>query len=380
MIRARIGIVQRVLPHYRVPFFEMLNVALKSCDIELQVFYGQERPGTVPKTETGRWPWGIFSPNRYWVVQGRELVWQPWMANSRACDLMIVEHSSRLLINYVLQARRFLSCRHKLAYWGHGKNFQARRNCSLNESVKRHALKHCDWWFAYTDLSAEIVKKAGFPIERTTVVQNTIDTRELEGSLAAIGAESIELARVRLGLKGTRVGLFCGGMYPEKQLPFLVKACERIRELLPDFEVILVGNGPDSSIVEQACARNPWMHYVGAAFGKDRALYFALGDILMMPGLVGLAIIDSFAACLPMFTTNIPIHSPEIGYLRNGENGWMTEHSVEAYAQAIVHYFEDPALQSKLRDGCKQSAKIYTLENMVSNFTNGIKRCLALAG
>jgi glycosyltransferase involved in cell wall biosynthesis len=120
------------------------------------------------------------------------------------------------------------------------------------------------------------------------------------------------------------------------------------------------------------------LHYVGPIYGPDRAAYFKLGLAMLMPGLVGLAIVDSFVTQAPIFTTDLPLHSPEIAYLENGINGVMTDFTVEAYADAVAAYLEDGVAQEKLKRGCAESARLYTLENMVGNFAAGIKSCLAV--
>jgi glycosyltransferase involved in cell wall biosynthesis len=95
-----------------------------------------------------------------------------------------------------------------------------------------------------------------------------------------------------------------------------------------------------------------------------------------MPGLVGLAILDAFTASLPMATTDVPIHSPEIEYLEGGRNGLVTEHNVEAYAQAMVSLLSDRNRLKALQEGAASSGRIYTIENMVERFRRGIVVCL----
>ncbi len=75
------------------------------------------------------------------------------------------------LINYVLLTYQLLGVK-KLAFWGHGKNLQARGERRISEFVKRLVSRRVHWWFAYNNLSAEIVKKTGFPEDRITVAQN----------------------------------------------------------------------------------------------------------------------------------------------------------------------------------------------------------------
>jgi exopolysaccharide biosynthesis WecB/TagA/CpsF family protein len=49
--------------------------------------------------------------------------------------------------------------------------------CPKQEKWKQIWLTKVDWWFAYNDLSAGIVRSLGYPEERITSVQNAIDTR-----------------------------------------------------------------------------------------------------------------------------------------------------------------------------------------------------------
>lgn len=375
-----VAIIQRVLPHYRVSFFVGLQKALEQEGIEMVLFYGQEYPGTVPKTKDLNAAWAHRIDNRYFRLNEVELTWQPCLHQLMSADMVIIEQANRLLINYALLLSHQFGKPPKLAYWGHGRNMQAGASRSWRESFKRSLTNGVDWWFAYTTMSAEMVISGGFPAEKTTVVQNAIDTSELTQAAEALSApRQIEGIRVELGIDpNDKVCIFCGGMYADKKLDFLLDACEAIRARVPDFHVVLLGNGPEQHKVEAAAARWPWMHYVGPVYGPDRVAYFKLGLALLMPGLVGLAIVDAFVTQTPIFTTDLPLHSPEIAYLQNGANGMMTDFTVEAYVDAVAAYLEDGAAQEKLKRGCEESARLYTLENMVANFAAGIKSCLSV--
>jgi glycosyltransferase involved in cell wall biosynthesis len=62
--------------------------------------------------------------------------------------------------------------------------------------------------------------------------------------------------------------------------------------------------------------------------------------------------------------------------LRQGENGFMTENTIEDYVQTVVRILTDPALASHLQKGCLEAAKHYTIENMAENFRAGILKAL----
>ena len=139
----------------------------------------------------------------------------------------------------------------------------------------------------------------------------------------------------------------------------------------------MLGDGPEKHKAEAAAAHLSWVHYIGPVYGPDRVVYFKLGLALLMPGLVGLITVDSFVTQTPMFTTDLPDHGPEIAYLENGVNGVMTDYNVDSYADTVVAYLEDSSVQKKLKSGCKRSAQLYTLENMIGNFASGIQSCLS---
>jgi glycosyltransferase involved in cell wall biosynthesis len=371
----KVTIVQRILPHYRSSFAQQLHEQLAMRGIQLELVYGQELPGTVPRTTPLQKPWAHQIDNRYLTVGGTELVWQPCLSKLRDSDLIIVEQSNRLLLNYWLQLRRTVS-RPLFAFWGHGRNMQSRNPQGLRERLKSSLARHVDWWFAYTELSRDTVLRSGFPDERVTVVNNAVDDEELRRGMHACGGiEPLEMART-LGCKGGNVALFCGGLNREKRIDFVLSAAQRVRALVPDFELLIVGDGPERARVEEARQRLPWIHYAGAQMGEARARYFHAAKLLLMPGAIGLVAVDSFIGRCPLFTTELAYHGPEIAYLRSGYNGCMTADDVDSYARSVAQHLQQPRTLDGLKAGCDESARKYSLSAMVTHFAGGVERCL----
>jgi len=229
---------------------------------------------------------------------------------------------------------------------------------------------------AYTKSTADLVRESGFPPDRITIVQNAIDTEELGSALRGVTQAELSRLRAHLSLPNDHVAMYCGGMYAGKQLEFLIEACQIIRKRISDFHVIFIGNGPEQGKIERAAQEHDWIHYVGQKFGLDRAVYFRASRALLMPGLVGLAIVDSFVAGTPLFTTDLQAHSPEISYLEHGTNGVMTPFTVNHYGDAVAQFFESEEMQTRLREGCQRSADVYTFEHFVERFASGIINCL----
>ncbi|MEN9855354.1 MAG: hypothetical protein RLZZ157_480 [Pseudomonadota bacterium] len=204
--------------------------------------------------------------------------------------------------------------------------------------------------------------------------------------MSQIGAERSKLdanrqlaIRAQLVDGSANVGVFVGGLYKEKRLEFLIAACDLIRSAVPDFHVIVIGTGPDAHILEAAAALRPWLHILGPKFGMEKTELVSLGKVWLMPGLVGLAILDSFAYELPLITTDLPYHSPEIDYLEDGVNGVIVRESDSAanYARAVIQLLQDDVLHQKLVTGGIASRTKYSIEEMARRFSEGVISALA---
>jgi len=374
-----VTIIQRVLPHYRVPFVNLLRESLWARGIDLQLVYGQECPGTVPKTVDLDAPWALKIRNTYLKVPGiYELVWQPCIKYIKRSDLIIVEQANRLLVNYLLLSR-FVARGSKIAFWGHGKNMQSANPNGMKETFKRLFIKKVDWWFAYTHISGEIVEGSGFSGTKMTVVNNSIDTDSLSAACKDVNDEVIYKVKKELGIKSENVGVFCGRMVSDKKLPFLIESCILTREMVQDFHMIFIGDGPLQHLVSDACAGHSWMHYIGPKFGNERVPYIKVAKAMLNPGLVGLVVIDSFLLGVPIITTNPHFHGPEIHYLEDNRNGIITAFIVKDYAAGIASYLQSPEKQTRIKKSCAESSCIYTLDNMVDNFVSGVTSCLSLS-
>jgi len=370
-------VVQRAISHYRVPFFQRLQKRLSDKGIQLTVVFGQEHPEIRSTAVSLDEPWAKQIHNLYISCPVGEVVWQPCLRAALQADLVIVEQAGRLLVNYPLHLLRALKCI-RLAFWGHGRNWQSSARGGVTEGIKTRLTGEVDWWFAYTEKTAQLLLSRGFTENRITVVRNTVDTAELTQGISNITDKELNRCREVLGIPGENVVLYCGGMYPNKRLDFLLEACRKIRESLPDFTIIFLGTGSEQFMIEEAAKHCPWVRYVGQVVGEARAVYFRMAKAILMPGLVGLAIIDSFAAGVPMVTTDLPIHSPEIAYLEPGINGIMTAYDTSEFSRAVVDLLTSPERQQALASACRTRAMDYGLDSMVDRFAAGICQCLEM--
>jgi L-malate glycosyltransferase len=216
------------------------------------------------------------------------------------------------------------------------------------------------------------------PSHKITNVQNATDMRRL---MAEIGEEDVsELKAMLTGSPDSRIGLYCGLLGPIKEIPLLLDAARLVHQSCAEFHLVIIGTGPDREWLEQSVSAEPWIHYVGKKFGREFASYFKMADVFLLAGTAGLAIVDSFAAGLPVIATEMSTHPPEISYLVDGENGRITRHNAAALAAAVIECLTTPKLLDKLRTGADAAGNTYTTEAMVKNYSAGIKQCLSRNG
>lgn len=369
----RVLCVQRRLTHYRVPLFEEVRKLLVADGVNFELAHGQPTAAESSKEDEGVLAWADRVPCKY-LLRGH-LCWQNPSRLASGAELVIVTQENKLLYNlWAMVVKR----PKRLAYWGHGRDFQSGNPGGWSERMKRVLASRVDWWFAYTGLTSRLVRSTGFPVERITDLQNAVDSSELVRQCEAVSDADIENFRAGWGIGTGPIGLFVGSLYTDKRLVFLLEAGARLAARIPGFVLVVVGSGPQSDLIEQAARQYAWLRYGGARFGPEKAICLRAADVMLNPGLVGLGILDSFAAGLPMVTTDCGLHSPEIDYLRSGENGIMTVDTQDAFSGAVQGLITDPALRRKLGAAAKADAAHYTIDNMAQNFRRGVLAALAL--
>ena len=370
----RVAIVQRVLPHYRHEFFLHLREMCSQSDIQLDLFYGFERAGTVPQTKQLDVNWAHPIHNRYFSPKKSDLCWQSCFLRVRKHDLVIVEHANTLMLNVPLIAYSKMT-KMKVGFWGHGRNYQASTR-RLSDVVKDRTLLTVDWWFVYTRDGFKYVKSVGFKPKHISVVNNSIDTRAFANQLNTVSETEVATLRIDKCHGSRNISVFCGGLYSLKRLDFLLDACDLIRKRVPDFELVIIGDGPLAEFVFSKAQTRNWLHVVGALHGEEKAAYFRLAKVMLIPGVVGLAVLDGFVSGIPLVTTDISSHGPEIHYIDNGVNGVICYDTLEAYVESVCEILLDKEYRTALSEGALLSAKDYSIEAMSRNFFNGIKGAL----
>ncbi len=362
---------------YRVAFFQHLRSKLDQKGIELRLVVGGGLDEDNAKGDVASLDWAELRPFRQVKIKGHTLLWQPGFDIARESDLVITEQASKQLFNIALSLgqKRFKT---KHAFWGHGRNFQSSIEGTSGEGLKRFLTKRAYWFFAYNNLSAEAAAGYGMNPDRITPVMNSTDTSRLRDVRMSLPASTGQHVREELGIEDGPVALYLGGIYSHKRPEFIVEAAEELRERIPNFSMVVIGDGSAARVIEEASKRHAWFHHLGAHYGDDRVRLASVADIQLMPGLVGLNIVDGFALGLPTATTGVDYHSPEIEYLVDGFNGIFTPADATPgdFADAVAQVLHDPEQLQHLSEGAELSGRELSVETMAERFADGIVQAL----
>lgn len=373
-------ISQRRLVAYRAGLFEALRAACEQRGIELRLVYGASSASDRKRGDDAHLTWADEVDARWFTVAGADLLWQPLPKALRNADLVILTQENKILSNYPLLARRLArrpDSGTRIGFWGHGRNLQSTNPDGWSERFKKLLSTRVDWWFAYNQGTVDILTANGFPADHITRLDNAIDDVAFTKDLDSVTESDLDELRAAIDLRpGAPVGLYCGALYAEKRVDRLVEVGDQIHDRLPDFRLVVVGDGPARAELDALLTDRPWARTVGTASGVTKAAWFRLATVQLSPGAVGLHVLDSFVSGVPLITTADALHGPEIDYLVDGVNGLLVEDDPERFALAAVDLLGDPARLTAMVEAGREAAGRYTMANMVDNFVTGIEAAL----
>ncbi|CCW10915.1 MULTISPECIES: glycosyltransferase family 4 protein [Rhodococcus] len=354
--RPRVSIILPYLNSYRVPLLQVLDAKLAAKGIELDVATGTPEGVDVARGD-GATGYPTRELRKLGVPTPRGRLYIRRLDDRiRTADIIVVEHAIKNLDSHVLLFRPRTT---KVAIWGHGRTITKPQSV-LENWAQRAMIARADWYFGYTPGSVERAAAMGMPTARCTNVQNTVDTERLK-----------KLRReYPRGTGEVWPALYVGGLDESKRLDFLLDASRRIHARDPRFRLIIVGNGRDRDKVE-AVAGEKWCSYLGNF--PLAANFPAVKDanVILMPGRVGLAAVDSFAIEAPIVTTRWGWHAPEFEYLTD-QNSIITDDRVEDYVDRVLDLMQSPNTLQDLQQQCANTVEQLSVEDMATRFTDGL--------
>ena len=243
----------------------------------------------------------------------------------------------------------------------------------MGRRMKRHLTNRADWFFGYTQASVDHVVAAGFPLSRTTVVGNTIDTHQLQQDLASVSESEVSDFRRMHSLPPGRTALFLGGVDEAKDIDLVLAAAWSAASRLDGFVMVVAGAGRRLDEVRRAEASGCPIRVVGRVDGRRKALVLRSADVLAIPRGVGLVAVDSLVAGVPIVTIRGREHGPEEDYLGPQQCVRLPEDaSAQQFGDAIARVLAEPDRLEVMAAACRERSSSLRMVDMVERFREGL--------
>lgn len=361
----RVAVQQRVLPQYRVNFFDALAQA---CTGGLSVFAGQ--PGTGEGIETAvELHYAHYRRTRNvhisQVSSLRYLCWQrgilDWLNNWQP-DILIVEanpryistprgvgwmhHHQRPVIGWGLGVPRVGTSRGSYWQW-------------LRSARRLRFYRLFDGIIAYSRKGAREYIEAGFPPERVYIAPNAVAFRP-----AALPPPRPLETKERLNI------LFVGRLQARKRIDNLLLACSALPEDLQP-GLFVVGDGPEKANLEELAATiYPRAIFLGARHGAELEPLYAAADLFVLPGTGGLAVQQAMAHALPVIVAEGDGTQDD---LVRPESGWrIPAGDLQALTATIKDALSSPRLRRMGEEAYRIVAEEVNVERMVDAFVTAL--------
>jgi glycosyltransferase involved in cell wall biosynthesis len=197
--------------------------------------------------------------------------------------------------------------------------------------------------------------------DKVHVIPNGVDLDEFTTSQSKVQC------RKRLGLDPeVPIVLFVGSLLPRKGVKELVESARQIMDLLPDFQMIFVGDGLLRSVLETRSSElgvRTHVHFSGFVSKPDeRNAYYRAADVLVVPSIgdemFPLVILEGFATGSALVVSDIKAFKSIVDH---EENGLITTAGDPAsLADAILRLFRSPDLRARISHNASALAERYS--------------------
>jgi L-malate glycosyltransferase len=367
-------LAQHVLLQYRLPLLEALRVRLAERNVRLRVVHGGAFGDLKLQRDESTLPWAELLPTRRVPGTGGRAQWMPVASERGDASLVVVPELAGWLPTYELLARRRRQG-YRVAGWGHGPGSEDHAQNAATRAIRTHAARRFDWWFSYTDGTTRRLEDAGVHPSRITTLHNTVDVLGLRRLMQAADGGR-DRVRAEAGLPGP-TALYLGALRTDKRIDVLLAAASDIVRRVPDFTLIVAGDGPVRNVIEAFLPDRPWLRYAGPVFGAEKARLLLAADVMVQPAGLGLVVNDAFAAGLPIVTFDVARHGPEAEYLRDGRQGLRVPgNDARNLAVATAELLNDREWLGRLGARAWASGSELTVERMADRFADGLLRAL----
>lgn len=342
----KVLIFQRIIPHYRVPFYNALN---ENVDLTV-AYYMYDKTG-----EECRFKKIKLTANKLGPVYIQKGVCK--LANQY--DVVFIGTDLHAL-SYI--ALPFLPHKYHLLSWGigfrvsHTHPFVVNREHNLLDKITEKILSKCEANVFYMPQVKQFWKDSRLKQEKMFVAPNTV-----------------EVANVVRNDKNKKNIIFVGTLYKGKGVDALLRSVSEAKQKVSNlFHVDIIGDGPCRQELEDltnclGLTNNVSFH--GAVNdSKELSKFYSNALCCISPFQAGLSVCTSMGNGVPFVTKANAITGGEICHITNGLNGVLYQNDDEL-TRIIIDVIDNP---SKYVEIGKKAKDYYDNNATIQHMVNGL--------
>lgn len=374
--RASIAVVQRSIPHYRVPLFKKLTEQVQyEWTYYCEGHNETDNSGLIADLSALR-----TKPIYQHRLIGPLIVQMGIPVKGGKHQAILADYGWTIVSNPPLFARARSSGLATIG-WSKGLSQHTQASKSRIRRFYEHAsIKLCDAVVAYGQTSREYFLELGVAAEDIFVAQNAVDTRLIASGPKLTGEDRIALRR-ELGVKPNSLLIgYLGKITAAKSVDKIVDAFEIVSNSIPETQLLIAGDGPMATEIYAKILRSSLgadiIRIPNVPVGRESQIFQAI-DLYATYRQAGLGVLEAMAYGTPVVTT--PERYPETELLADGHTAFISaEHSPESFAAAIARAAGDETLRNRVAEYAHEVVlREATLEGMVKAIILAVQHALA---
>ena len=364
----KIFIIQQVIPNYRIPLFNRLN-AMSEYDVTLIVATNPEpMAGVKIITDKTQFKFKVI-----WLKQKKifnRFFYFPqlprYLRQEKPQTIITQSMYYPGLLATIYQWLLIKTKKIKIVYWTIPQ-FPVRRKFSW---LKALAFSFIDAFLIYGEHGIPILKSYNIKRKKIFVAYNSLDTEAIFKIQKGLERQNL------LPPKYSQRLVFMGRLIPEKKVDLLLNAFAVIKQTLPQAELIIVGDGPENTKLQQLAVELGLfgkIQFIGhIASNQQKAKILLSSGLFVLPGMGGLAINEAMAYGLPIICATADGTEKQLVY--NGVNGYIyQDDNIHDLVSKIKKIITNPTRQQKMSVNSKRIIKEkVNLNTMIQGITQAI--------
>lgn len=387
MEKVNIFMACKLMPYYRIGIFHELSVA--NGDFKFHFFGDTKKEGgikqiphdysSVSHPQYIRW----IKTNNYFYKPER-LLWQTGIIKEIFSSSFKVFVFEGAIAHYPIWLYAFL-CKlrgKKVLYWTHG-------NRGIDKGIKKLLrvifFKYLgDGLLLYGNYQRNNMINDGYEPDRLFVIYNALQPEKQFGILESLNVSEIKTKKANIFKNPEYFTLiFIGRLVKHKAVADIIKVVKNLNKTETPTNCIFIGVGEELENLQESVNTfnlKENVHFAGELYEEESiAEYFAMADMMISPGNVGLNCIHAMGYGVPVIThDNMNYQNPEVESIIEGKTGTFYEYNnFDDLVKKLKLWIQNNNDLVKNKEACHQVIKnIYNPKNQSKCIISAINKTL----